>query len=617
MFGYRALPAIFLLLAPTLLFAQDSPPYLSPIPAWAEQGRFTFMRMDGGYLEQEKARRSDWGQTFSPAESQALGDLYAKNADQMIGLMKQANVTWVWVTWSNGWSHQYEAKQWQDLRPVIAALHKADIRVMAYLCTTTIFWENMFLDQSRSVTWLSFVPRDEPWVNGRDLARPPYPYTPEWRPRIYVGTNPRRFVADVANPEWRDYVKFRVSAALDAGVDAFFFDNPFVGFAGTREVESFMADIQHFIKKVKNSPALFSTNVGMSPRVLPVNDQCEVLVNEFGVEPGVYDGHWDTANIRKVRYLKGACGTKPHMYQTGTGTYRSGRREVAFMTPKSQKLAIAEAAALQSNFTNLLEGRFLGGLLHGDREALESWKAIGDYNRFLLAHQDFYANAQPVPELLVVASDQWPIPFDWGQENGQVFDLLARESIQYDVLLLSRLSARDLAKYPTVLLPGIDSLPGPSLTLLQKYQREGGKIYAIGGAPAGRELADVQSSTKVLLGAGQDPEANREIKEKLGLLLGRRTVELGDSGNVLALLSRIGGTNRLVIHFLNYGDSVQRDVPVKLDLSFLDGSFNSASFKTHSPDTGGQDIRLVKADGKRLQLVLPAIETYLVTTVNF
>ena len=77
---------------------------LTPLPEWARQGRFTFMRMDGGVMEQEKARRSTYGRSFTPEESQILGDLYTTHADRIVTLMKQAGVTWVWITWSNGWS---------------------------------------------------------------------------------------------------------------------------------------------------------------------------------------------------------------------------------------------------------------------------------------------------------------------------------------------------------------------------------------------------------------------------------------------------------------------------------------------------------------------------------
>src|SRR2546428_3774328 len=104
---------------------------LTPLPAWAEQGRFTFMRMDGGIMEREKAKRSTYGRSFTPEESEILGDLYTTHAERTVALMKEAGVTWVWITWSNGWSREYESGQWDVLAEIVKRLHGAGIKVTA------------------------------------------------------------------------------------------------------------------------------------------------------------------------------------------------------------------------------------------------------------------------------------------------------------------------------------------------------------------------------------------------------------------------------------------------------------------------------------------------------
>jgi len=76
---------------------------LTPLPDWAQSCRFTFMRMDGGILEQEKAQRSNCGRSFSSEEREILGELYTTHAERMVFLMKQAAVTVVWLDWSVGW----------------------------------------------------------------------------------------------------------------------------------------------------------------------------------------------------------------------------------------------------------------------------------------------------------------------------------------------------------------------------------------------------------------------------------------------------------------------------------------------------------------------------------
>ena len=123
-------------------------------------------------------------------------------------------------------------------------LHAAGIRVTAYLCATTMFWERMLLDQPRSVAWLSFSPRNQNLVYGNELVRPAFPYTAEWLPVTYGSRNPLRFIARREQSRVANYTKVRVSAAVDAGVDALFFDNPFVGYPQVRDVSGFFEQVQ-------------------------------------------------------------------------------------------------------------------------------------------------------------------------------------------------------------------------------------------------------------------------------------------------------------------------------------------------------------------------------------
>ena len=287
------------------------------------------------------------------------------------------------------------------------------------------------------------------------------------------------------------------------------------------------------------------------------------------------------------------------------------------MLPKSQKLAIAEAAALQSNFLNLLEGRFLKGLIKSEPEALASWQAIGQYNQFLLEHENLYVNAEAVPEVLVLASDQWPIRFDWDNDNGWLFDFLSQQSIQYDVLLLSRLSLDTLRRYPVVVLPGIEAISSRQVAILKDFQRSGGKVYGLGGSLTSKDLSDAYSSVSVMVELGNNPAARSEVSERINELLGRRIVEVLGANSVLALVSRITGTERTVIHLLNYQDVPQNNVSLKLDLSFLSQDPVSSPIRSHSPDSASALLENLKIQGKKLQFTLPRLHTYQVVTVNF
>ena len=81
------------------------------VPAWAEQGNFRFIRLDGGRIESWKAERTWWGKKFSAEEKDVLTHIYDRDFEQMLGLLKQAEFNWIWVTWSSGWSLKDEERE--------------------------------------------------------------------------------------------------------------------------------------------------------------------------------------------------------------------------------------------------------------------------------------------------------------------------------------------------------------------------------------------------------------------------------------------------------------------------------------------------------------------------
>ena len=117
------------------------------IPAWAEQGNFHFMRLDGGPIEVQKASRALWGKDFTSADQEVLGNMYGKYSAHAIDLLSQGGVNWVWLTWSVGFSWQDEAAQRQLAKEMVSRLHQRGFHVTAYMCSSSIFWQSMFRDQ--------------------------------------------------------------------------------------------------------------------------------------------------------------------------------------------------------------------------------------------------------------------------------------------------------------------------------------------------------------------------------------------------------------------------------------------------------------------------------------
>lgn len=584
---------------------------LAPVPEWALQGQFAFMRMDGGIMEQEKARRSTYGRSFTPEESQILGDLYTTHADRMVSLMKQAGVTWVWITWSNGWSHEYEAGQWATMRQLIAKLHTAGIRVTAYLCSASMFWQNMFMDEPRSVTWLAFLPSSIRLPFGTPVDRPPYPFTPDWSPVSYGRRGTYRFMADVGNPEWRNYVKVRVGAAIDAGVDAFFFDNALAGRPKMEESAGFFAEIQRFIKDVKKSPALLSTHIGAwLPHTVPLNELCETIYSG-GNEPGMINGKW-RSNIATWRYQRSLVGDKPMYGEVIANFPPSGTTGI--MSPKAEKTAIAEGAASQFSVANRVFGPFLKGIVLNEPKAMAAWSAIGQYNQFLLAHPQLYAKAKVVPDVLVVMPDQWPFDEDGGV--GSLLEYLVQLSVQFETCTLSRLTSGILKNHQTVLVAGVDRFSVSQLGALDSYKRSGGKIYSLGELANGSQLADASSSTLVLATIHRNEEARSEFLAKLGQFLKSKKVRFDNPGHVLATVTRAERDEPVVAHFINHDVEPHTNLRVVLDLNFLGSRLREGAVKAYSPDKGCDQVTGVALNGSSVSMTIPRLETYLVIAAN-
>src|SRR5664279_803365 len=117
-----------------------------PLPDWLKSGTIRFARFDGGPIETQKTLRSDWASRFTPQDREILTNLYGSHGDQMIDLLVQAKINYVWVTYSVGFSWQAEETQRIAVREIVKKLHAHGIKAAAYICATTVFWESLFKD---------------------------------------------------------------------------------------------------------------------------------------------------------------------------------------------------------------------------------------------------------------------------------------------------------------------------------------------------------------------------------------------------------------------------------------------------------------------------------------
>lgn len=373
----RATPFLLLFLAGTVLMGQTPDPLLYPdvtrLPEWALQGKFRFSRLDGGPIQVKKAARARWGKNFTEQDFEVLGNLYTKYADRTADLLTQAHVNWVWITWAVGYSENDEEEQRKHAADMVRKLHEKGIKAAAYICAASIFWESMFRDTPRSVRWLAFDANGNPF-------------------RYSGGKDPLRFMADISNPEWVDFVKRLVGSAIDAGVDSIFFDNTAAdAWNGPDKLKPFFEQIRRYSHGERQSNLVFFTNYGVSPAGLPLHTNMEVQYNEGWREPGAWGEEWNVSNIRRMKLVRGVIGeAKPMMSEYSI--FHSGSRNTTWLAPRSQKLGIAEAAAFRSAFCWDQEGPFGTALVHNDPGAMASWQAIGEYNGFLKANERLFGS---------------------------------------------------------------------------------------------------------------------------------------------------------------------------------------------------------------------------------
>jgi hypothetical protein len=537
------------------------------IPEWVQQGNLRFTRLDGGPIEVLKTSRSLWGSHFTEAQKEVLANLYTKYGDRTLALLEQAHINAVWLTWSVGYSWNDEAEQREQCKRFVARLHERGIRAAAYACSVSVFWESLFRDEPRSVRWLVFDPKGVPY-------------------RYSGGRDPLRFIADISNPEWVELVKRRVGAAIDAGFDALFFDNTAsAAFSDAAAMDAFMGKIRRYIHQEKHSNLLLFTNYGLAPTRAPLNHNMDFVFAESWREPGVWGSDWDASNIRRTKYLRGIIPEwKP--LTTEYSIFHAGDRASTFLAPRSQKLATAEAATFQSDYSWDMEGPFDGALLTNDPAAMASWKAIGEYSLFLRQHADLYRKAHSVSPIAVILPATG-VSFGWDREKSGLLDELSRHSVLYDIRLASLLDRDQLRRYQAVVVP-----PGLEITqALREYQDQGGKVYT---------AARADQST---------------IAEIRALSPGAPSLAIEGAPYVLGNITRPGSGKSLAIHLLNYAPDPLAGVQVRVDL----GKQFSSLIGNPQVFTPDRAVTLAKVNrkGTALEFTLDRLDTYAVVVLHF
>jgi hypothetical protein len=543
---------------------------------WAEQGNFRFIRLDGGQIESWKAERTWWGEKFSSNEKEVLSHIYDREFEQMLGLLKQADFNWIWVTWSNGWSFKDEEENRENLKKVIARCHENGIHVSAYLSASNMFRKSAFRDDPETKKyglWMHHIPLFYAGPTKTDLQI-------SWDRRL----------ADTRKPGWRAYLLKKAELAVDAGVDAIAWDN-MIGY--NDGLAQLLDDTQRMAERKARETGrpkvMVYANVHIPPDRFAMNDINEVIWEEDGKDtPGVWDGHWLVDNARKIKFLSGEKQLwQPLMYENDL--YHCGPRELCIPSPAEQKLSIAEAYAFGAATSRNIEGRFLHGLIKGEPEAQEAWNAIAQYNRFLAENKNLYHQTEPAARIALLSAEP----------HNPLADEFLRQSIFFETKVLAHLDkGAPLDRFKVLVMPA-------DLPKFSAEQKARLNAFAAGGG--------------VIINAGK---AGPGIAARAEDAAGGPRLSLEPRGYVLGQLTRKPDGRTFILHLLNYNHQAPAEnVKVRLELSGLvdPGEAKDLSrwdVKVLSPDAAQPQFASLSLHGTVAEFTLSRIERYTVVTIS-
>jgi hypothetical protein len=541
------------------------------VPAWAEQGNFRFIRIDGGQIESWKAERTWWGKKFSAEEKDVLTHIYDRDFEQMLGLLKQAEFNWIWVTWSSGWSLKDEDENRKNLKKVIARCHENGIHVSAYLSASNMFRESAYRDDPETKNYGL-------WMHGIPMF-----YAGPTKTDLHISWDRR--LADARNPGWRAYVLKKAELAVDAGVDAIIWDN-MIGY--NDGLAQLLDDTQRMAERKAQETGrpkvMVEANIHIAPDRFAMNDINEVIWEEDGKDtPGVWAGHWQVDNARKIKFLSGEQQPwQPLKYENDL--YHCGPRERCIPSPAEQKLSIAEAYAFGAATSRNIEGRFLSALIKGEPEAREAWTAIAQYNHFLVEHQELYQQVATTARIALISA----------KPRNALADELLKQSVFFETKVLAHLDKGvPLDRFKVLVMPA--DLPKLSAEQKARFDR-----FAAGGG--------------VIVRAGK---AEPGIAARAEAAAGGPRLSLKPRGYVLGQLTRKSDGRTFILHLLNYDHQAPAEnVKVRLDLSGLVQDLSRWEVKVLSPDAARPQFADLSLHGSVAEFTLRRIEHYTVVTLS-
>ena len=310
-------------------------------------------------------------------------------------------------------------------------------------------------------------------------------------------------------------------------------------------------------------------------------------LSEMGIRGAPSSEPWIESNIWLVRSFGLASPSRP--------VWISSQLENASAVDYAR--AVADAAAAGGRWIVSLDDALRAKLRARDASALEAWRRLSSYLKFVESHAAWRALA-PYGNVGIVLD-----PASAKQDLADEYlKLAARRHVPYRLVTRSELNTAALADFRALVATELDPPSAPERKLLQDFAENGGLVIAgpsWGDAPKTEPFAEVPTGKgRVVVYKDPDPEAvAKDLKELLS------DDDLGvvpfNVPSIITFVSGAGHGQPLLVLLLNYFDH-----PVEAITLRVAGKFRSARLET--PEGAAVDLPLRDADG-RTEVTIPKL----------
>jgi hypothetical protein len=268
---------------------------------------------------------------------------------------------------------------------------------------------------------------------------------------------------------------------------------------------------------------------------------------------------------------------------------------------------------------------------------MESWRAIGAYNRFLEENESYYLNPQSLARVGVVVDhtergvgDRDP---GWeGREGVGFLNDLVGANVIYDALLEGDLATARLDRYKVIVAADTRNVSDSGAQAIRKYVGDGGVFIATeqtscydekgnkrsepalsqflkaGTRPQGEEKVTVEFGKGRSIYFPRNPGFNSLVRE-IRRFAGPPLVEASAPPYVCYNIVGCSKQNEIVLHLLNYTYKTTRSIPVRIRSKV-------SEVEVFSPDHVDKTVPIPKTFAGITEFTVPELQIYDLVVVH-